>query len=83
MLKDVVFRGCESTPHIEDALRHAISRVERQVSRFDPESSYLRVVISANGNRVRHKASVRLSIRGATLTASEEKSSIRRSPILP
>jgi DNA-directed RNA polymerase specialized sigma24 family protein/ribosome-associated translation inhibitor RaiA len=72
MLKEIVFRGFESTPRIENALRHAVKRVERQVSRFDPESSYLRVVLTASGNRVRHKASVRLSIRGATLNASEE-----------
>ena len=73
MLKEVVFRGCESIPRIEDAIRHAMKRVERQVSRFDPESSFLRVVLAAQGRQVRHKASVRLSIRGATLNSSEER----------
>jgi DNA-directed RNA polymerase specialized sigma24 family protein/ribosome-associated translation inhibitor RaiA len=72
MLKEVVFRGFESTPRIENALRHAVKRKERQVSPIDPESSYLRIVLAANGNRVRHKVSVRLSIRGTTLHASEE-----------
>ena len=73
MLKEVVFRGCESTPRIEDALRHVLKRVDRQVSRFDPESAFLRVVLAAEGRQVRHKASVRLSIRGATLNSSEER----------
>jgi len=73
MLKEVVFRGCESTPRIEDALRGALKRVDRQVSRFDPESAFLRVVLAVQGRQIRHRASVRLSIRGANLHSSEER----------
>ena len=72
MLKEVVFRGFESTPRIEDVLRQATKRVARQVSRFDPESSHLRVVLGVDGNGARHRASIRLSIRGAVIHASEE-----------
>ncbi len=71
MLREVVYRGLEMTPRIEEAMRQAAGRLERQVSRFDPETAFLRVVLADHPRRRRCDVSARLTVRGTVLHARE------------
>ncbi|MFQ5671254.1 MAG: HPF/RaiA family ribosome-associated protein [Acidobacteriota bacterium] len=74
MLREMVYRGLDPTPRVEDALRRATRRLDRKISRFDTESSLLRTVLESHRNRPRFNISAHLTIRGATLHAREERS---------
>jgi DNA-directed RNA polymerase specialized sigma24 family protein len=73
MLREVVFRGLEATPRVEDALRQATRRLERVVSRFDPQTAHLRVVVASHRKRARFDVSARLTVRGGLLHARESR----------
>ncbi|MFQ5766436.1 MAG: HPF/RaiA family ribosome-associated protein [Acidobacteriota bacterium] len=77
MLREIVYRGVESAPRVEDALGGVIRRLERQVSRFDPVSAFLRVVLEGHSGKPRFNVSARLTLRGGLLQAREE----RRDPV--
>jgi DNA-directed RNA polymerase specialized sigma24 family protein/ribosome-associated translation inhibitor RaiA len=71
MLREVVFRGLDATPRLEEALRQATRRLERVVSRFDPETAFLRVVLAAHRKLPRYDVSTRLTVRGGMMHARE------------
>ena len=74
MRREVVYRGMDAAPkRLTEALDRATERLERQVSRFDSRSAFLRVVVAAHPTRTRHSVSIRLTLRGAGLHAREER----------
>lgn len=73
MRREVVYRGMDAAPkRVSDALERATLRIEKQVSRFDPRSAFLRVVVAGHPTRTRHSVSIRLTLRGGVLHAREE-----------
>ena len=74
MRREVVYRGMDAAPkRVAEALDRATQRLERQISRFDSRSAFIRVVLATHPTRTRHTASIRLSLRGAVLHAREER----------